>query len=112
MSNVKAKIGLFVDRLVREAMVESGLTWDEAVAAFGLAAKGTAIAAAKSGDGSTEDCVAHARKRFEEAFAQPVQVILAGADMEALRAAYSEGAAEMRSLMENSNIRIFRFQQH
>ena len=65
MSNVKAKIGLFVDRLVREAMVESGLTWDEAVAAFGLAAKGTAIAATKSGDGSTEDCVAHARKRFE-----------------------------------------------
>lgn len=107
MSNMEAKIGLFVNRLVREAMMASGLTWDEAVASFGLAAKATAVAAAKSGDGSTEDCIAQALKRFEEGFAQPVRVIVAGTDMESLRAAYNDGAAEMRSVIENSNLRIF-----
>jgi len=87
MSNVKAKIGLFVNLLVQEAMA-SGLTWDEAVAAFGLASKATAVIASKSGDGIAKDCVAHSRKRFEEAFAQPVQVIVAGIDMDSLREAY------------------------
>ncbi|WP_157131266.1 hypothetical protein [Burkholderia pseudomallei] len=103
MSEVKAKIGLFVDRLVQQAM-NSGLTWDEAVAAFGLAAKATAAVAAQAGDGSAENCEAHARKRFEESFAQNVTVVLAGSDVTRLRDAYA--GVDARAVLENCNVKI------
>ncbi len=44
---------------------------------FGLAAKASAQAAAAAGEGTEADCVAHARKRFEEAFAQQIHVVVA-----------------------------------
>ncbi|MGZ0002932.1 hypothetical protein [Burkholderia gladioli] len=103
MCEVKAKIGLFVDRLVQQAM-NSGLAWDEAVAAFGLAAKATAAVAAQAGDGAAESCEAHARKRFEESFAQSVTVVLAGADITQLRAAYA--GVDARAVLENCNMKI------
>ncbi|WP_157634146.1 hypothetical protein [Burkholderia ubonensis] len=103
MSEVKAKIGLFVDQLVQQAM-HSGLTWDEAVAAFGLAAKATAAVAAQSGDGTAENCEAHARKRFEESFAQNLRVVLAQSDMTQLRDAYA--GVDARAVLENCNVKI------
>jgi len=39
---LRAKIGTVAGKLVQEAMA-TGLTWDEIVAAFGLAAKATAM---------------------------------------------------------------------
>lgn len=69
------KIGLVASKLVQQAM-ESGLNWDEAVAAFGLAAKASAQAAASAADGTGEDCVEFARRRLEEAFNQDVRVIV------------------------------------
>jgi hypothetical protein len=67
------KIGLVAGKLVQQA-IENGLNWDEAVAAFGLAAKASAQAAASAADGSDEDCVEFARRRLEEAFNQDVRV--------------------------------------
>ncbi|CAB3754897.1 hypothetical protein [Paraburkholderia humisilvae] len=103
MSDAKAKIGLFVDQLVQQAM-NSGLTWDEAVAGFGLAAKATAVAAAQAGDGSAENCEAHARKRFEEGFAQNVSVIMARSDLTQLREAYAD--VDASAMLENCNVKI------
>ena len=72
---LKAKIGVIAGKLVQEAMT-TGLTWDEIVAAFGLAAKATARAAASAGHAPAAECVALARRRFEEAFAQDVNVVV------------------------------------
>jgi len=72
---LKAKIGVIAGKLVQEAMT-TGLTWDEIVAAFGLAAKATAQAAASAGHAPAAECVALARRRFEEAFAQDVNVVV------------------------------------
>ena len=77
------KIALVAGKLVQQVM-ESGLTWDEAVAAFGLAAKASAEAAASAGHG--DDCVELARQRLEEAFAQHVRVIISEAGPKANRA--------------------------
>ncbi|WP_028219447.1 hypothetical protein [Paraburkholderia oxyphila] len=77
------KIGFAAGKLVQQAM-ELGLTWDEAVAAFGLAAKASAEAAAHAGNG--EDCIEFARRRLEEAFAQEVRVIISEAGTEASNA--------------------------
>lgn len=104
MSGIKEKMSFFVGKLVQDAMA-SGLTWDEAVAAFGVAAKVTAHAASNEGDGSAEECLAHARKRFEEGFAQHMQVVFARADMSQLREHLND--ADANALLENCNIRLF-----
>ena len=62
--------------------MELGLTWDEAVSAFGLAAKTAAHAAASTGDNVNEDCVAIARQRLDEAFASDVRVVMTIANSE------------------------------
>jgi hypothetical protein len=77
MSTLRAKAAELVERFIEEAIL-AGLTWDEAVAVFGLAAKASAQAAAAAGDGAEEDCIEHARKRFEEAFAQDMRVVVVG----------------------------------
>lgn len=74
----KQQIGVLAAHLVLSGMA-SGLTWDETIAAFGVATKMLADGAAKDGDGSKADCHAHAQKRFAEGFAQNVDVIFAGA---------------------------------
>ncbi|MFX1670858.1 hypothetical protein PWR63_00875 [Paraburkholderia sp. A2WS-5] len=71
----RAKIGAVAGKLVQEAMT-TGLTWEEIVAAFGLAAK-AAQAAASAGDAPEDECVARARSCFEDAFAQDVHVVIA-----------------------------------
>lgn len=106
MSKMTEKVGVYVDRLVRDAM-ESGLSVNEAVMAFGLASKATAIAVAKLGDGNVEDCVELARGRIEEAFAQPVEVFVAVTDMDRLRQAYRDMSdADVRAMLENCNTRF------
>jgi hypothetical protein len=75
MGTLRAKAEELVERIIEEA-ISSGLTWDEAVAVFGLAAKASAQAAAAAGEGTQADCVAYARKRFEEAFAQEMRVVV------------------------------------
>ena len=77
---LSTRIGLVAGKLVQQAMA-CGLTWDEAVAAFGLAAKTSATAAVSAGNG--EDCIEFARRRLEEAFAQDVRVIIAEAGSKA-----------------------------
>ncbi|WP_028218874.1 hypothetical protein [Paraburkholderia oxyphila] len=74
------KIGLVAGKLVQQVM-ECGLTWDEAVAAFGLAAKASAGAAASAGNG--EDCIDLAWRRLEEAFEQDVRVVISEAGSKA-----------------------------
>lgn len=103
MSETTAKIGVFAAKLAQDAMA-SGLTWDEAVAAFGLAAKAMAIVAVQAGDGGSENREAYARRRFEEAFAQNVSVIVARSDLTQLRAANAD--AEARALVANCSIKI------
>ncbi|WP_146758030.1 hypothetical protein [Paraburkholderia unamae] len=76
MVMLKAKAGELVERFIEEA-ISAGLTWDEVVAVFGLASKALAQAAVAAGEGAEADCVAHARKRLEEAFAQDVRVVMA-----------------------------------
>lgn len=75
MGSLQAKAAELVERFSEQA-ISSGLTWDEAVVVFGLAAKALARAAAAAGDGTEVDCAEHARKRFDEAFAQEVHVIV------------------------------------
>jgi hypothetical protein len=70
-----AKIVAVAGKLVQEVMT-MGLTWDEAVAVFGLAAKATAQAAARMGAGTPAQCATLARVRFEDAFAQDVRVVV------------------------------------
>lgn len=76
MSNLRAKAAGLVERFVGEA-ISAGLTWDEAVAVFGLAAKASVQAAAAAGEGSEGDCLTHARNLLEEALAQDVRVVVA-----------------------------------
>jgi hypothetical protein len=76
---LSAKIGVIAGNLVQEVMA-SGLTWGDAVAALGLAAKAIAKAAASAGDAPADECVARARSYFEDAFAQDVHVVIADGD--------------------------------
>ena len=72
---LRKKIGTLAGKLVQEVM-EAGLTWDEAVAVFGLAAKATAQTAARMGAGTPAHCVTMARVRLEDAFGQDVRVVV------------------------------------
>lgn len=86
---LRAKIGFVAGKLVQEVMT-TGLTWDEAVAAFGLAAKAAAQAAATAGDRNVDECVAFALRRLEEAFAQDVRVVVADPDVKEHKAETAE----------------------
>lgn len=79
-AKTKVALGGYVSLVMAEGM-KSGLTWDETVAGLGLAAKALADGAARDGDGDHANCHAHARKRFDEAFAQDVRLIFAGSDL-------------------------------
>jgi len=74
MNDRQHSIGALAARIIQASMA-SGLTWDESVAAFGIASKVMAEEAAKKSGG--EDFLAHAKKRFDEGFAQKVRVIFA-----------------------------------
>ncbi|MGU4703171.1 hypothetical protein K6L09_41630 [Burkholderia cepacia] len=105
MSALTEKIGAVAGMLIQQAMA-TGLAWDEAVAAFGLASKAVSQAAASAGDASLQECIALARQRFDEAFSQKVEVVVAGSDLRPVRDAYnSEDALD---LLANANVRSFK----
>lgn len=56
-----------------EAARRLGVSWDEAVEAFGLAAKALAVAAAKADAGTEVACVELARMNLEAGFSKPVE---------------------------------------
>jgi hypothetical protein len=91
MGTLRTKASELVERFIEEA-ITTGLTWDEAVAVFGLAAKASAQAAAAAGEGTETECLAHARQRFEEVFAQQVHVVVADASVSSLDAAAGDNA--------------------
>jgi hypothetical protein len=68
------KIGDLAQQAISLAM-QSGLTWDEAIAAFGLASKALSFAAANNGNDPLEVCIAHAKKRFEQGLNQDARMV-------------------------------------
>lgn len=58
------KLGLLAARVVEEALA-SGLSWDEAITAFGVASRALAANAATKGNGTPEECIAHAQGRLQ-----------------------------------------------
>lgn len=91
---------------VIQAAMASGLTWDESVAALGVSAKVLAEGAAKDGDGSMDDCQAHAQKRFAEGFAQHVEVAFACSDLSQLKKAYDADPATAEAILANTNFTV------
>ncbi|MBB2926761.1 hypothetical protein [Paraburkholderia silvatlantica] len=85
----RAKIEAVAGRFIQEVMT-TGLTWDEAVAVFGLAAKATAQTAVRLGAGTPADCLTVARIRFEDAFAQDVRVVVTESAAQARHVAHSD----------------------
>jgi hypothetical protein len=58
------KLGALAAQVVEEALA-SGLAWDQAITAFGIASKAIALKAASQGNGTPEQCVAHAQGRLQ-----------------------------------------------
>jgi hypothetical protein len=58
------KLGELAARVVKDALA-SGLSWDEAIVAFGVASKAMAAKAATQGNGTLEECTAHAQGRLQ-----------------------------------------------
>lgn len=101
MSKIQEKIGAFAAKAIQDSM-SSGLSWDESIAAFGLAAKALADSAAQNGDGS--DCCNHAMKRFNEGFSQPAGLIFAGNDPAAFKVYSKE---DVQAIFTNANAKLF-----
>ncbi|WP_322095518.1 hypothetical protein [Paraburkholderia bannensis] len=77
---IRDRIGPVAGQLVRQ-MLELGLSWEEAVCAFGLAARASAQLAASAGGLDADGCMAMARERFDDAFAQDVRVVVTTVDV-------------------------------
>lgn len=58
------KVGALAAHVVEHALA-SGLSWDQAVLAFGVAARAIAAKAADQGNGSMEQCAALAERRLK-----------------------------------------------
>ena len=75
--------GARVDRLgalaahVVENALASGLSWDEAILAFGIAAKAIAAKASDQGGGSPQQCAALAERRLKSGMEQSADVLRA-----------------------------------
>lgn len=70
------KLGALAANAVEEAL-KSGLNWDQAIAAFGIASKAIAMKAASQGNGTPEQCTAHAQERFQFGMEQGPDVLKA-----------------------------------
>lgn len=101
MNDLQKKIGAFAAQVIMNAKT-SGLSWDETVAAMGIAAKSLALEASNKGDGTEENCVVLAKKRFDEAVSQNVRLVLVCSDIEQLRDAYS--GVDAKDIIANTNI--------
>lgn len=70
------KLGALAARVVEQALA-SGLSWDQAITAFGVASKAIAVKAASQGSGTPEQCIAHAQGRLQFGMEQSADVLKA-----------------------------------
>ena len=70
------KIGALAAHVVEHALA-SGLRWDEAILAFGVAAKAIAARAADEGAGTVEQCAGLAERRLKSGMTQSADVLRA-----------------------------------
>jgi sorbitol-specific phosphotransferase system component IIBC len=70
------KLGTLAAHVVEQALV-SGLTWEEALLAFGIAAKAMASKAASQGVGTLEQCTVQAERRLKSGMDQSADVLRA-----------------------------------
>lgn len=70
------QLGLLAARVVEDALA-SGLSWDEAIVAFGIASKALAAKAATQGTGTLEQCTAHAQGRLQYGMEESADVLRA-----------------------------------
>jgi predicted signal transduction protein with EAL and GGDEF domain len=70
------KVGALTAQIVAQALA-SGLSWDEAIVAFGVAARAMAARAADGGVGSIEQCAALAERRLKSGMDHSAEVLRA-----------------------------------
>lgn len=70
------KLGTLAARVVEDAHA-SGLTWDQAVVALGVAAKAMSAKAASQGGAAPADYALHAEKRLKEGMDRSAAVLKA-----------------------------------
>jgi hypothetical protein len=70
------QLGALAAHVVEHALA-SGLSWDEAILAFGIAAKAIAAKAADQGGGSLAQCAALAERRLKTGMDQSADVLRA-----------------------------------
>jgi hypothetical protein len=70
------RLGALTAHVVEHALA-SGLAWDEAILAFGIAAKAIAARAADQGAGTVDQCAAQAERRLESGMEQSADVLRA-----------------------------------
>jgi hypothetical protein len=77
MDNARVdKLGALAAHVVEHALA-SGLSWDEAILAFGIAAKAMAAKAATQGVGTVEQCAVQAERRLKSGMDQSADVLRA-----------------------------------
>jgi hypothetical protein len=70
------RLGALAAHVVEHALA-SGLSWDEAVLAFGVAAKALAAKASDQGAGSLQQCATLAERRLKSGMDQSADVLRA-----------------------------------
>ncbi|MGJ7917030.1 hypothetical protein ACI48D_16340 [Massilia sp. LXY-6] len=70
------RLGALAAHVVEHALA-SGLSWDEAILAFGIAAKAIAAKASDQGGGSPQQCAALAERRLKSGMEQSADVLRA-----------------------------------
>lgn len=70
------KLGALAAHVVEEALA-SGLSWDQAITAFGIASKAIAAQAATQGVGTLDQCTQHAQERLKVGMEQGPEVLKA-----------------------------------
>ena len=70
------KLGTLAARVVEDALA-SGLTWDQAVVALGVAAKAMSAKAASGGGGTPAEYALHAEKRLKEGMDRSAAILTA-----------------------------------
>ncbi|CAH0295679.1 hypothetical protein SRABI118_04216 [Massilia sp. Bi118] len=70
------RLGALAAHVVEHALA-SGLSWDEAILGFGIAARALAAKAADNGAGSVDQCTALAERRLKSGMNQSADVLRA-----------------------------------
>lgn len=70
------RLGALAAHVVEHALA-SGLAWDEAILAFGIAARAIAARAADQGIGTPDQCAAQAERRLKSGMEQSADVLRA-----------------------------------